>query len=115
MLTCVQSFLGLFKNDLVVELAKLEKIPPQITPVATTIVKPSVVHDPNTLAPSILIDQLKTSIRQVIRDASKVTDKDLTNLLSQVEGTLLRRIDVIPAVFKCLQQLTFDFLFIMCK
>lgn len=77
--------------------------------------KPQVVHDSTTQAPSFLIDRLKTLIRQVIRDASKVTEQDLTDLLSDSEGTLHRRVDVTPIVSKCLQQLTFDLLFIVCK
>uniref|UniRef100_A0A0P5J8S4 Codanin-1 n=1 Tax=Daphnia magna TaxID=35525 RepID=A0A0P5J8S4_9CRUS len=108
---------SLFKNDLEVELAKLDKscarrVTTPGCPTASD--KPQVVHDSTTQAPSFLIDRLKTLIRQVIRDASKVTEQDLTDLLSNSEGTLHRRVDVTPIVSKCLQQLTFDLLFIVC-
>jgi len=100
-----------------VELAKLDKNVSRrvITPPTTVNDNLPVVHDPTTLAPSLLIERLKTLIRQVIRDASKVTGQDVAELLVNTEGTLQRRVDVTPAVSKCLQQLTFDFLFILCK
>ncbi|KAI9565452.1 hypothetical protein GHT06_009244 [Daphnia sinensis] len=106
---------SLFKNDLEVELAKLDKSCARRVPGSPTASdKPQVVHDPTTQAPSFLIDRLKTLIRQVIRDASKVSEQDLIDLLSNCEGTLHRRVDVTPIVSKCLQQLTFDLLFIVC-
>lgn len=54
-------------------------------------------------------------IRQVIHDVAKVTAQDVATLLSHTEGTLQRRVDVTPGVSKCLQQLTFEFLFILCN
>lgn len=109
---------GLFKNDLEAESAKLEKMSRRVAPpplAAANVNATAVVHDATTQAPSALIDQLKTMIRQVVRDASKVTAQDVAALLGQTEGTLQRRVDVTPAVFKCLNQLTFDFLFILCN
>lgn len=73
------------------------------------------VHDGTTLSPSTLVEQLKKAIREVIRDASTVTEEDVKAMLERSEGTLRCRKDVTPAVFKCLQQLTFDFVFIVCK
>ena len=111
-------FLGLFKNDLEIELAKLDKNVNRRLTLSASVINDNhslVVHDPTTLAPSFLIERLKTLIRQVIRDAAKVTGRDVAELLSNTEGTLQRRVDVTPAVSKCLQQLTFDFLFILCK
>ncbi len=120
-MTCPFVFLSvLFKNDLEVESAKLEKMPrrlplPSSTPLAATSAKLPVVHDATTQAPSMLIGQLKTMIRQVVRDVAKVTAQDVATLLSHTEGTLQRRVDVTPGVSKCLQQLTFEFLFILCN
>ena len=102
-----------------IELAKLDKnVNRRLTTtssVSTVNDNLPVAHDPTTLAPSFLIEKLKTLIRQVIRDAAKVTGQDVAELLANTEGTLQRRVDVTPAVSKCLQQLTFDFLFILCK
>jgi hypothetical protein len=105
----------LFKNDLEVELAKLDKnVNRRLTNTVTVNDNLPVVHDSATLAPSFLIERLKTLIRQVIRDASKVTGQEVAELLASTDGTLHRRVDVTPLVSKCLQQLTFDFLFILC-
>lgn len=109
-------YLGLFKNDLEVELAKLDKnVNRRLTSTVTVNDNLPVVHDPATFAPSFLIERLKTLIRQVIRDACKVTGQEVAELLASTDGTLRRRVDVTPLVSKCLQQLTFDFLFILCK
>ena len=101
-----------------IELTKLEKnasrrlTSPSISAVNDNL---PVVHDPTTLAPSFLIERLTNMIRQIIQDVAKVTGQDVAELLANTEGTLQRRVDVTPAVSKCLQQLTFDFLFILCE
>lgn len=108
---------GLFKSDLEAEWIKLKKATKRNESAEVAAVKPPrpPVHDDNTWPPSVLADQLKALIRQIVRDETNVSRQDVAELLSRTEGSLLRRVDVMPAIFKCLQQLTFDFLFILCK
>lgn len=110
-------FLGLFRDDLLAEWTKLEKGATLTTtyPSQPTTMGLPAVHDSTTWPPSRLIDHLKLSIRHIIRDSSKLANQDITDLLQLTQRTLQNRKDVTPVVFKCIQHLTFDFLFILCN
>jgi len=82
-----------------------------------TLSSPATVHDASTWPPSFLIDHLKKQVREIIQDdeGSGLTSADLNDLLNHCDGTLHRRLDLTPVVFKCLQQLTLDLIFVLCK
>ena len=80
-----------------------------------TLSNPATVHDASTWSPSFLIDHLKKQVREIIEDDEGLTSADLNDLLNRCDGTLHRRLDLTPVVFKCLQQLTLDLIFVLCK
>lgn len=81
-----------------------------------TLSSPATVHDASTWSPSFLIDHLKKQVREIIQDeGSGLGSTDLNNLLSRCDATLHRRLDLTPVVFKCIQQLALDLIFVLCK
>lgn len=74
------------------------------------------MHDAvGTWSPSFLIDHLKSRVREIIQDEVKMDSGDMMQLISECDATLHRRMDLMPVIFKCVHQLTFDLLFVLCK
>ena len=111
---------ALFKNDLVAEWNKLDKSSqrPAAADSGNSAAAAGVSlteHNGNTWPASLLIERLKTLIGNTIRDpASQLGGVDaVVDVLQRCRGTLLGRCDVTAAAFKCLLQLSFDFVFIV--
>lgn len=110
-------FIGLFKNDLAAEWNKLDKNTQRSAQVDNSNFDPAVSladHNGKTWPASQLIERLKTLIGNIIRDPAKLSADQVVDMLGRSEETLLNRYDVTAAAFKCLLQLTFDFVFIIC-
>lgn len=111
------TFEALFKNDLAAEWNKLDKSAQRSAPVDNGNFDPAVGlgdHNENTWPASLLIERLKTLITAIIRDPAQLSAADVLDMLRRSEQTLLARCDVTASAFKCLLQLSFDFVFILC-
>lgn len=72
-------------------------------------------HDTSTLPPSVLINRIKKFILDTVRDVTKLTRSDLMDTVTYLHNSFERRFDVTPVSFKCLIQLTFEWILITCN
>ncbi len=106
---------GLFKTDLAADWSKRENGLGRAAPPPPEAAVSLARHDAATLPPSTLLDQMKRLIRDTVSDAAPLTPADVTGAAERLTLSLERRCDVTPVAFRCLHQLSFDFLFVACE
>ena len=62
----------------------------------------------------MLLDHVKKLICDIMHDDTKLTSADVMDVCVRLTDCLERRCDVTPLFSRCVQQLSYDFLFTTC-